>query len=311
MKIGIVGTGGVGGLLGALLARRGSEVALLARGEHGRAIRERGLHFAGTLGEFTVTNVVCAERGTDIGPCDVVFVAVKTCQLEGVLPEVRAMVREDTVVVPLQNGITAWARIADAIGARFVVGGIIFVNSWVDAPGVIRQLGTLARVVLGERGGGTSHRLAAIARLLVHAGLEAEVHDDVQRTNWEKFLGFEPMAVVGALSRSSIGTFRAAPDARGVLVALMNEVAEIARRRGVALPDDAVARRLAIIDGLAHDATISMQRDLMAGRPSEFMEQSVGLLQIARGLDVATPVHDICVPLLQLQEQAARAGKER
>jgi len=306
MKIGIVGTGGVGGLLGALLARRGSEVALLARGEHGRAIRERGLHFAGTLGEFTVTNVACAERGADIGPCDVVFVAVKTWQLDGVLPEVRAMVREDTVVVPLQNGITAWARIADAIGARFVVGGIIFVNSWVDAPGVIRQLGTLARVVLGERAGGSSARLAAIRDLLAAAGVAAELADDVVRTNWEKFLGFEPMAVVGALSRSSIGTFRAAPAARRVLVALMEEVAAIGRANGVALPGEAIERRLAIIDGLAVDATISMQRDIMAGRPSEFVEQSLGLLELARSLGIATPVHDICVPLLELQETAAR-----
>jgi 2-dehydropantoate 2-reductase len=306
MRVGIVGTGGVGGLLGALLARHGTEVALLARGAHGEALRQHGLRFQGTIGEFTAKPAAVAERGSELGPCDVVFVAVKTWQLDGVLADVRAMVREGTVVVPLQNGIASWDRLAGELGTGAVVGGIIFVNSWVEAPGFIRQLGTLVRVVLGERAGGSSARLAAIRDLLSAAGVAAELADDVLRTNWEKFLGFEPMAVVGALSRSSIGTFRAAPTARRVLVALMEEVAAIGRAKGVALPADAIARRLAIIDGLAVDATISMQRDLMAGRPSEFVEQSVGLLELARSLAIATPVHDICVPLLELQETAAR-----
>jgi len=308
MRIGIVGSGGVGGLLGGLLARQGTEVALLARGAHARALRERGLHVQGTIGELTVTPAAVAERGRELGVCDVVFVAVKTWQLAGVVADVRAMVGEGSVVVPLQNGITTWDRLAGELGDAAVAGGIIFVNSWVAAPGVIHQLGTLVRVVLGERAGGTSARLAAIRDLLVRAGVTVELAADVVLCSWEKFLGFEPMAVVGALSRSSIGTFRADAAARGVLVALMDEVVAIGRANGVALAADAATRRLAIIDGLAHDATISMQRDLMAGRPSELREQSVSLRALARSLGVATPVHDVCVPLLALQEAAARAG---
>jgi len=306
MRIGIVGAGGVGGLLGALLARAGTEVALLARGAHADAIRARGLHVAGTVGEFTVSNVAVAARGSELGPCDVVIIAVKTWQLDAVIADVRAMMREDTLVVPLQNGIATWDRLAGELGERAVVGGIIFVNSWFDAPGVIRQLGTLIRVVVGERTGGDSARLARFREVLAHAGIAAELEGDIVRCNWQKFLGFEPMALVGALSRSPIGTFRADPSTRAVLVALMTEVAAIGRAKGVAFPDDAIERRLAIIDGLALDATISMQRDLMAGRPSELIEQSLGLVALARELGVATPVHDICVPLLHVQERAAR-----
>jgi 2-dehydropantoate 2-reductase len=239
--------------------------------------------------------------------CDVVLVAVKTWQLDDAIAEARPLVGPQTVVVPLQNGIGAWDRLARELGDEAVVGGIIFVNSWVESPGVIRQLGSLARVVLGERAGGVSPRLAAIQALFAGTGIAVDLEPEVLRVNWEKFLGFEPMAVVGALSRSSIGTFRADAAARGVLVALMEEVAAIGRRRGVSLATDAVARRLAIIDSLAVDATISMQRDLMAGRPSELLEQSVGLLALAAELGVPTPVHDTCVPLLVLQERAARA----
>jgi len=308
MRVGIVGSGGVGGLLGGLLARQGTEVALLARGAHGDALRARGLHLQGTIGELTVTPAAVAERGRELGACDVVIVAVKTWQLDDVLDDVRAMVREGTVIIPLQNGVATWDRLAAELGDGAVVGGIIFVNSWVGAPGVIHQLGPIVRVVLGERAGGTSARLAAVRDLFVPAGVTVELVADVVHRNWEKFLGFEPMALVGALSRGSIGTFRADPATRAVLVALMDEVAAIGRAQGVPLAADAVERRLALIDSLAPDATISMQRDLMAGRPSELREQSVELQARARALGVATPVHDTCVPLLALQEAAARAG---
>lgn len=319
MRIGIAGAGGVGGLIGGLLARQGTEVALLARGAHLDAIRQRGLRIDGTLGELTLRDLAISDRGAALGRCDVVFVAVKTWQLERTLPELRPMIGEHTIVVPLQNGIGAWERLARELGEAAVAGGIIFVNSWVDAPGVIKQLGPSARIVLGERGGErpgerpdlASPRLGALGEILRRAGITVELVPDIERRNWEKFLGFEPMAVVGALSRSTIGTFRADAGARRVLVALMHEVAAIGRRKGVDLSADAVERRLAIIDGLAEDATISMQRDLMSGRPSEFMEQSVGLVSLARELGVETPVHDLLVPLLRLQEAAARAAQHQ
>lgn len=308
MRIGIAGAGGVGGALGAALAQHGTEIALLARGAHLEAIRARGLRLEGPRGALTIERIAASDRGAELGRCDAVLVAVKTWQLARTLPELGAMVGEGTVVVPLQNGIGAWDVLARALGEHAVAGGIIYVNAWVDAPGVIKQLGPPARVVLGERGGGASPRLTALAERLTRAGLTAELTPDVLLRSWEKFLGFEPMAVTGALCRASIGVFRADAEARGVLETLMHEVAAVGRRRGVALGADAVARRLAGIDALAPEATISMQRDLMAGRPSEFLEQSVGLLALARELGVATPVHDVCVPLLRLQEQAARAA---
>jgi len=307
VRVGIVGIGGVGGALAALLGRQGTELALLARGAHLDALRTHGLCFTGTLGELTVTGFAASDRGSELGTCDVVFVAVKTFQLAAALPHLRAMVGEGTVVVPLLNGIGSWDLLASEIGERNVVGGIVLVNSWVEKPGLIRQLGPFVRVILGERAGGVSQRLRAINDVLLAAGITSELDEHVLVRNWQKFLGFEPMALVGALSRSSIGTFRSDEATRALLLALMNEVIAIGLAQGVTLPDDAIAQRMVIIDGLAHEATISMQRDLMAGRPSEFIEQSVNLLALARSLGVATPIHDVCVPLLRLQEQAARA----
>ncbi len=309
MRVGIAGTGGVGGILGGFLARAGAEVALLARGAHRDALRERGLRFEGTLGDFSVDDFDVSDNGSELGGCDVVFVSGKTFHLGELIPHLRAMVHDKTVVVPLQNGISTWDVLGRELREEQVVGGIIYVNSWVDSPGVIKQIGSFVRVVMGEREGGSSKRLERIRDLLVAAKVSVELEKNILRRNWEKFLGFEPMALVGALSRSAIGTFRADAGARAVLLALMEEVAAIAKRKGVSLPEDAVARRMEIIDSLAHEATISMQRDIMSGRRSEFMEQSVELLSLAQSLGLETPAHDICVPLLLVQENAARASR--
>lgn len=339
MKIGILGAGGVGGLLAALLARYAEtkpanastssddalQLAVLARGAHLEAIRARGLRLSGTLGDFTAHRLTVAERGADLGRCDAVFVAVKTFHLPALLPELAAMVGPETVVVPLLNGVFAAEQLAAQLadhGAPFVAGGIIYCNAWLDSPGVIRQLGPQVRIVVGARAPAASppsrssddrpsddprlRALASLCDLLRAAGVTCEHVPDVEVKSWEKFLGFEPMALVGALSRSSIGTFRAEPSTRRVLLTLMEEVAQIGRRRGVPLAEDAASRRVALIDGLAPDATISLQRDLMGGRVSELMEQSVHLVLLARSLGVATPAHDLCVPLLLLQERAAR-----
>lgn len=307
MRVGIVGTGGVGGLVSGLLAGR-AEVGVLARGAHLDAIRRHGLRLSGTIGERTAV-VVATDRGSELGVRDVVFVAVKTFQLEAALPDLAAMIGAHTVVIPLLNGVDAWDRIGAAVGEDHVAGGIIYCNSWVAEPAHIAQLGTLRKVVIGERAGGTSARLREIAALFDGTEMACELEPAITARNWEKFIGFEPMAVVGALARATIGTFREDPASRGVLVALMHEVVAIARARGIALADDAIARRLAIIDGLAPDATISMQRDLVAGRPSELLEQSVALVADARVRGVATPFHDTCVPLLALQEHRHRGPR--
>lgn len=312
MKIAIAGAGGVGGAVAALLARSGAHVSLLARGAHGQALRTRGLRLRGVppspFGDFTTQLAAVSDRGAELPPADFLLVATKTFHLPAVVPELRAMLGPRTVVVPLLNGVTAPDLLAAALGPERVAAGIIYINSWIAEPGVIAQLGTTARLVAGEREGGDPARLAPLCQALTAAGLAAEAVDDLPLRSWEKFLGFEPMAVVGALSRSPIGTFRAEPSTRQLLIGLMEEVAALARRRGVALAADAVPRRLAIIDGLAPDATISLQRDLMAGRRSELEEQSCALLAMADQLAVAAPLHRTLVPLLQLQERAARGG---
>jgi 2-dehydropantoate 2-reductase len=128
----------------------------------------------------------------------------------------------------------------------------------------------------------------------------------VERASWEKYLLIEPWGAVAAAARAPIGVVRSVPETRRLLAAAQEELAAVARARGVAVPEDAPARTLAFLDGVTAEGTASMQRDLGAGRPSELEEQTGALVRLAREAGVAVPVHEGLLATLLPQELAAR-----
>src|SRR5512142_2679425 len=176
MRIAIVGAGGVGGLLAGLLARAGEEVLLVARGAHLEAIRARGLRVDSPLGRFTVRLSAVSEDPAALGQAEAVLLAVKSWQVEEVAPRLAPLLAPGAAVVPLQNGVEASDRLAAALPAEAVAGGVINVISWLDGPGAVKHAGVTPRIAMGERGpraARDSVRLATLARALEAAGLEA------------------------------------------------------------------------------------------------------------------------------------------
>ena len=158
----------------------------------------------------------------------------------------------------------------------------------------MRTTGTPLQITLGELAGPASPRLARLAEAIRGSGAGAVLAEDVVAAAWEKFLFIDPFGSVGAVTRAPLGVTRSETRTRASLVAAVEEVAAVARARGVALPADAVARTLARYDELPPEATASMQRDVAAGRPSESLDEQTGAvvrLGEAAGADV--PVHRV------------------
>ncbi len=308
MRIVVIGAGGVGGLLGGLLARSGVEVGVVARGAHLDAIRRDGLAVESPLGTFAARVAADAAPGA-LAPADAVLVAVKAWQVAEVAPSLAPLVARGGVVVPLQNGVEAADRLADALGPEQVAGGTINVLAWISGAGRVRHVGPPPRITLGERGplaAAPSPRLEAVAAALRAAGVEAAVTPEIEVALWEKFLFVEPLGALGAVTRAPVGVFRAVPETRALLAAAQEEIATLARARGVALPPDAAARALVRVDGVQPDGTISMQRDIGAGRPSELADQPGAVVRLARAAGVPVPVHEALLAALLPQELAAR-----
>ncbi|HET7502375.1 MAG TPA: ketopantoate reductase family protein [Kofleriaceae bacterium] len=303
----VVGAGGVGGLLAARLARAGNDVRLLTRGAALTAIRERGVAIHGPDGDHLVPVARVSEDAAALGPADIVLVTVKTWQLAELGPRLVPLIGSRTLVVPMQNGVEASEVLGSALGAEHVLGGVCRVISWIERPGVIRWMGAGPSLTIGARRAGQAEAVEACARTVRTGGIEVVVVDDIDRARWMKFLFIAPYAAVGAVERVPLGPLRSAPDTRARLEAVMREIAAIAGAQGVELPPDIVATTFARIDALPEDATASMHRDIVAGRPSELHELIGAVVRLGRQAGVATPVSADLYARLEPLERQARA----
>jgi 2-dehydropantoate 2-reductase len=308
MRIAVVGAGGVGGYFGAKLVHAGVDTVFLARGTTLEALRTRGIRVESIKGDFEVGPVQASDDPADIGPVDAVLVAVKAWQIEGLAPSLKPLLGPDTVVVPLENGMEAPDQLAAALGREHVAGGLCAIVSFAVSPGHIRHLGAEPQVVFGELDNRPSGRLERLRAAFVQAEVNADIPSDIQRSMWTKFLFIAPFSGVGAAARVVTGAWRTVPETRSLVQRAIEEVFALARARGVALAEDAVARTMGHIDNLPPGATSSLQRDVVEGKPSELDAQLGAAVRMSREAGVATPVCDFLYGALLPQERKARGG---
>lgn len=305
MRIAVVGIGGVGGLFGAQLVRGGHEVDFVARGAHLEAIRKDGITIEADGGTWTAHPAMATDDPEEIGPVDAVVLAVKTFQLEEAAAQIGPMLREDTIVLPLQNGVEATGQLARFLGKERVLVGLCGTLSWIAAPGRIKSLGSTHFVRFGESDDRKSERVQRLQRAFADGGIRVEVPDDVHAALWEKFLFVVPTGGVGAVTRAPIGVTRSLPETRGLLRDAMQEIADVARAGGIRLREDSVSRSLQFMDGLDPAGTSSLQRDLAAGRRSELEAWNGAVVRLGRARGVPTPTHAFLYASLLPQERAA------
>ena len=193
MKIAIYGAGGVGGYYGARLAQAGADVHLIARGAHLRALKEEGLRIRSPKGDAEL-RLPATENAEDIGPSDYVLFCVKSFDTEKAAARLPSLLKADTAVISLQNGVDNEEKIGAAIGLDYVMGGASFIMSTISEPGVIEHVGELSRIVFGELDGKPSDRAERWLALCQEAGIEAELSLNVRSVLWNKF-AFKPWAV--------------------------------------------------------------------------------------------------------------------
>jgi 2-dehydropantoate 2-reductase len=308
VKVAIVGAGAIGGVLGARLAWRGHEVVLVARGEHLAAIRGEGLrlvdHVGGAEGRY---RLAASDEPADFGPQDLVVVALKAQAIGDMLPRLRALLKDDTVVVPAINGLPWWyfhreagpyegrrLRTLDPHGTMFgdldcrhVLGCVVHVAAEVRAPGEVHHTGG-TRLVLGEPDNAASARLQRVCAALDDAGLQAQPSQRIRLDVWVKLLGNLSFNPVAALTGYLMNQICADEDVLEVIRAMMGEGMAVSAHYGYPMPmtpDQRIdlARQLGA-------AKISMLQDLERRRPLELAPIVGSVIELAdlAGLPVPT-----------------------
>ncbi|NUR98200.1 MAG: 2-dehydropantoate 2-reductase [Kribbellaceae bacterium] len=295
MKFAIVGAGGVGGYFGARLAAAGEDVAFVARGKHLAAITADGLAVHSPAGELQLP-VRATDDPAQLGVVDYVLVCVKTWQLPDVIESIRPLVGPETAIVTVQNGVEAPDQVAKVYGQDAVLPGAAEVIAYVESPGVIRHLGN-GKLNFGEWDGGTTPRVERLRDAFAGAGLQATVPDDIWVALWTKFLSVVPAGGLGTATGAGYGVLRKQPATRQLLTEATAEIRDLARARGVQLAADVVDRTLDWIDQLPADGTTSLQRDLIAGRPSELDAWTGAVVRLGRESRVPTPINTLLFEL--------------
>jgi 2-dehydropantoate 2-reductase len=306
VKIAVIGAGAVGGYFGGRLAASGSEVVFLVRGKTLEALRTGPLRVQSIGGDFEV-NVRATDDPAEVGEVDAVLVAVKAWQVPEAAAAIQKMPGEKSVVVPLQNGMDAPAALAAVLGPGRVAGGLCRIVAEANGSGQIDHYWAAPSLAFGELEPlANAEVLAQLRDGFVAAGVRCEIPRNIATAMWQKFLFIAPWGSLGAVTQLPIGPLREAADSRARLVQALHEVAAIAHAEGSDLGADSVTKTLATLDGLPADTTSSMQRDIMAGRPSELEAQTGAVVRFGRKTGVPTPVHDSIYAELLPVEQRAR-----
>ena len=320
-KICIYGVGAIGGWMGARLAAQGAQVSCVARGATLAALREHGLRLieAGADGQpqQRAFALQASEQPADLGPQDLVIVAVKAPAMAEVARHIAPLLGPDTVVLTAMNGVPWWflqgfggalsgtrlesvdagGVIAQAIPARHVIGGVVHASCSVDAPGVVRRhFGN--GLIVGEPAGGQSPRLAALAELLKAAGFDTTVSPQIQKDVWYKLWGNMTINPISAFTGATADRILDDELARGFVSAVMLEAREIGARIGVPIaqtPEDRhqVTRKLGAF-------TPSMRQDVVAGRQVEIDALVSSVRELGQLTGVATPFTDALLGLARL-----------
>jgi 2-dehydropantoate 2-reductase len=299
MRIAVMGSGGVGGYFGGRLAHGGADVNFVARGKHLEAMRRDGLLIEGPE-RIHVKRVSATDHPNEIGVVEIVLVCVKLWDTEQALAQIRPMVGPNTTIISLQNGVLKDQYLRSAFDERQLMGGVGYVATTIEAPGVIRQTGPMQRLLFGEFDGSRSTRGEDFLAACLSGGINAELSADIVREIWQKYVFLVGLSGTTTTIRKSIGPIRSDPQTRAFLHDVMREVVDVARAHGAAVPADYAQVRLQLADDVSPDMTSSMHHDLQRGNRLEVGWLSGGVVKLGQEKGVPTPLNRAIADILAL-----------
>ena len=298
-SIAVMGAGAVGGFYGALLAQAGRPVSFIARGAHLAAIRERGLIMRGKNGDVPVRSIKATNDPAGVGPVDVILQCVKFYDLAATSRQMLPMIGPNTLVVPVQNGVTAHEEIGAIVGNERVVGGLVFLSSFAIAPGVVELKSPVDQLIFGEIDGTLSDRVRTFRDAGVAAGYTATASGKILADLWSKFVMLTGTSAVSCLSRQPVGKVCEDDGLRGLMEQGIREAVAVAAAKGIALPPEIVESSVAFNRSVKYSTRISMLEDLEAGKPLELDWASGYLVREGRRLGVPVPFHEMAYACLK------------
>ncbi|RZL50882.1 MAG: 2-dehydropantoate 2-reductase [Pedobacter sp.] len=287
----IAGIGGVGGYFGGLLAKSYAgnadiEIDFIARGEHLKQIKNNGLKVIKREIDFIARPHVATNTASEIGTVDYVIISTKNYDLENILNELRPCINDQTVILPLLNGVEAVEIIRTKFPQNLVPAGCAYIISAIKEPGVVENMGNRQEIYFGLDQE-SDERLAKLEDILKSAGIEASLSDKISKLIWEKFIFLSCIATATSYYDKAVGQLLEKHQTD--LIALLKETTALALAKNIVVDDQIIEKALAHYKALPYEATSSMQRDFAAKKQTELNSITAYVVNEGKKLNIETP----------------------
>lgn len=295
-RIAVIGIGGVGGYVAGMLAKAYPHVTMVARGARAESIRENGLVLHSDYKGEIIARPERVVTVRDMGQQDYIFICVKNYSLEDVCESIRDMVTEDTVIIPVMNGVDPGENIRALIGKGTVVDALIYTVAFANEDFSISQQDTFTWLCIGIKNADEKQRekAADVAKLLKGADIDYKDEGDIEVEIWRKYILNCAFNVMTAFYDNTIGELRSDQVKAQQYESLVWEAASVGRAKGVALTDEHINE---VIHKFRHvhadNATSSLQRDYRICKKQTELETFSGyIVKEAKRLGVEIPLSE-------------------
>lgn len=297
MRAAIIGIGGIGGYYGGKLAVKyagdaKNQIIFIARGEHLKAIRKQGLQLITVEGDLTAVPALAVDDTRDAGLFDLVLVCVKSYGLEEAARRIKGNIHDETVIIPLLNGVNMVERLKAILPKGRILGGCVYISARIESPGVVRQVGGSCQLIFGPERGADAASFRPVEDFLKNAGIKTELVGDIALPLWTKYIFIDPLAGMTSMLGKAFGAILEDEAHRGMLQGLMREVELVARAQGVVFPEDIVQATTAKAASFPATTKTSMLLDLENGRPTELDVFAGYMVAAGKKLGIPAPLHE-------------------
>lgn len=292
----IAGIGGVGGYFGGMLAKyyensTAIKIKFLARGEHLLAIQKNGLKVITKHTEFNAFPETTSNNAKELGIADYIIICTKSYDLEATLEQLRPCINDQTILLPLLNGVDSKERIEKSFPNNLVLDGCVYIVARLTEPGVITNSGNIQTLYFGNSDT-ENKRLLAFEQLLKDASIEATFTKNIQSIIWEKFIFISATATATSYFNCSIGELLASTDKHDTLVKLIEEIKTVANAKQINVSDNITESTLTRLKALPFETTTSMHSDFKSGKLHTESDSLTGyVIREAEKHNIKTPIY--------------------
>lgn len=269
----IYGIGGVGGYFGGKMlqnnTREAVKISFIARGAHLQEIKNNGLILNSNGEKIVAVPHKAVENINDLDNVDLIILCVKSYGLIEALDKIKEKVSEDTIILPLLNGIDIYQRIRKIIKTGIVLPACVYVGTHIERPGVITQNGGDGKILFGMDPERPDYGAQDICKLLSDLNINYKYEENPYAEIWTKFMFIASYGLVCTSAGKTLGQIlddnTLFCDVRGI----MNEIKAIANKKGIPLDEGVVEASLAKAKAFPYDVKTSYHRDVEAGRANE------------------------------------------